>query len=243
MNKAIIFDLDGTIYFENSLAPFVRETLTYLEENNYEIIFFTNNSTKSRNNILEKLVNLGIKTNISRVYTSSFATAKYLSENSINKVYLIGSDDFCNELNSFNVSIVSEQECEAVVVGLDTSLNYEKITKALIAINNGAKLIASNVDPNFPIKDGLLKPGANAIVQAIIGCSGKKVDYIVGKPNTYLLESIVNDFNLDKDNIWVVGDGIESDIAMANNYGCKSFLVHTNNKFLKDFINKLKGER
>lgn len=240
MNKAIIFDLDGTIYFGNTLAPDVLEVLDFLKEDGYEIIFFTNNSSKSRKNILNKLINLGIDTDLSRVYTSSYATTKYLYENKITKVFLIGTEDFETELNSLKIYVVSEEECEAVVVGLDTNFDYNKIAKALIAINNGAKFIVSNVDANFPADKGVLKPGSNAIVGSIIGCSGKEVDYIVGKPNTYLLESIVNDFNLDKDKIWVVGDGIDSDIAMANNYGCKSFLVHTNDKSLKDFINILK---
>lgn len=242
MNKAVIFDLDGTIYFGDSLAPYVLDVLKYLKENNYEVIFFTNNSSKSRDKILNKLMNLGIDTNISRVYTSSYATVKYLYENIIKKVFLIGSEDFKKELNEFNIDTVSEEECEAVVVGLDTKFDYNKIAKALIAINNGKKLIASNIDSNFPIGKGILKPATNAIVGSIVGCSGKEVDYVVGKPNTYLLESIINDFNLNKSKIWVVGDSIDSDIAMANKYGCKSFLVHTNNKSLKDFTKTIKKE-
>jgi len=242
MNKAVIFDLDGTIYFGDNLAPHVSDVLKYLKENNYEIIFFTNNSTKSRMTILKKLNNLGIDTDISRVYTSSYASIKYLSENSVANVFLIGSEDFQKELNDFNINVVSETECDAVVVGLDTNFNYDTISKALIAITNGKKLIVSNIDKNFPIENGVLMPGANAIVGAIIGCSGTEVDCIIGKPNTYLLESIVGDFNLNKNNIWVVGDGIDSDIAMANNYGCKSFLVHSNNKSLKDLIALIEKE-
>lgn len=228
MSKAVIFDLDGTIYFGNKIAPYALEVLDYLEKSGYEIIFFTNNSTKTRENILQKLLSLNIKTNIDRVYTSSYATAKYANENKIHKVFLIGTDDFKSELNKFNIDVVDELTCDAVLIGLDVTFNYNQIAKALRAVNKGAKIIASNVDMNFPIEDNILRPGSNAIVGALLGCSGKKVDYIVGKPNTYLLESIVTDFHLNKNKVWVIGDSLESDIAMANNFDCKSILVDQN---------------
>jgi HAD superfamily hydrolase (TIGR01450 family) len=236
MNKAVIFDLDGTIYFGDKIVPDALEVIEFLKNQNYEIIFLTNNSTKTRKNILLKLKNFGISTNLSRIYTSSYATARYLSENNINKVFLIGTDDFQLELTSCGIECVNEMECEAVVVGLDLKFNYQDIAKALLAVNNGAKIIASNIDRNFPIEKGILRPGTNAIAAALIGCSGKNIDFVVGKPNTYLLKSIINDFQLNKEKIWVVGDSLESDIAMANSFDCKSFLVHKNNNSLKDFI-------
>jgi len=242
MNKSVIFDLDGTIYLGDILIDNVLETINKLKKNNYKIIFFTNNSTKTREEVCFKLVNLGIKTTINEIYTSSYATAKYLSEKQINNVFLIGTEGFKKELKSFNINIVNENRCQAVVIGLDINFNYTTIAKALIAVSNGAKIIASNVDANFPIENGILKPATNSIVSSIVGSSGKNVDYIVGKPNTYLLNIIVNDFKLDKKYIYVVGDSIESDIAMANNYGCKSILVGNNKNNFKDVIKIVLGE-
>lgn len=243
MNKAVIFDLDGTIYYGNTLAHNAIETIQKLKDNGYKVLFFTNNSSKTRQKICDKLMNLGIDTNNKEVYTSSYATAKYLNQEDINNVFLIGTDDFKRELESLGINIVNENVCDAVIIGLDINFNYETISKALVAILNGAKIIASNVDANYPIENGILKPGSNAIVSSIVGSSGKNVDYIVGKPNTYLLEIIVKDFDLDKNTIYVVGDSIDSDIAMANNYGCKSILVDKNKNTLKYIVDIIMGEK
>ena len=236
MNKAVIFDLDGTIYYGNTLAYYANEAIEKLKDLGYEIIFFTNNSSKTREEIYSKLTNLTLDTSLDRVYTSSYATSKYLEEQSIKEVFLIGTNSFKKELDNLNINVVDENNAQAVVVGLDINFNYENISKALIAVNNGAKIIASNIDANYPVENGILKPGSNAIVSSIVGCSGKNVDYVVGKPNTYILETICKDWNLNKENIFVVGDGIDSDIAMANNYGCKSILVGKNQKSLEDVV-------
>lgn len=242
MNKAVIFDLDGTIYYGNTLAYYALEAIKLLEDSGYTVIFFTNNSTKTRKEICNKLICLNVKTEVAKVYTSSYATGKYLKESTLKKVFLIGTESFAQELASFNIEVVDEYSCEAVVVGLDTNFTYNTIAKGLIAICNGSKIIASNADANFPVENGICKPGANAILASLIGASNHQVHYIVGKPNTYLLETICKEWNLHKENIWVIGDMVESDIAMANHYGCRSVLVGRDEKTLEDAIKIILGD-
>ena len=235
MSKCVIFDLDGTIYFGEQIAKYANEILTNLEKLGYEVLFLTNNSTKTREEILEKLQGLNINTSLNKIYTSSYATAKYLDEISIRNIFLIGTEGFKKELNLLNINVVDEAKAEAVVIGLDVKFNYEIISRALIAVNNGSKIIASNKDKNYPIENGVLRPGSNAILASLLGsCDDKEIDFIAGKPNTYLLEIICKDFQLHKDDIYVVGDSLESDIAMADAYGCKSILVGENSNNLKD---------
>lgn len=246
MNKGVVFDLDGTIYCGNEIVPYTLETISELKANDFEIIFFTNNSTKTRLEIFQKLQKLGIETELNRVYTSSFATAKYLNENDMKRVYLIGSEGFKQELNNFTIECVDSCDVEAVIIGLDLDFNYHKISMALEAINKGAKLIVCNRDKNYPIENNVLRPGCNAMVSSILGSCDNKldVDYLVGKPNVYLLESICKDWNLDKNLIYVVGDSEESDIAMAKNFGVNSILVGTNSENkLKDIVNIIQGSR
>jgi len=225
MSRAVIFDLDGTIYYGDELALYAQEVVSHLQSDGYEIIFFTNNSTKTRQEIFEKLISLGLDVSLNKIYTSAYASALYMASQGVKKVFLIGSEGFKQELYLQGVEIVSPLEAEVVLIGMDTTFTYETIAQALLAVENGAKIVASNVDKNFPVEGGILRPGCNAIVASLLGSCDAQLNFIVGKPNSYLLEIIVQDFNLNSKKICVVGDSLESDIAMADNYGCQSILV------------------
>ena len=122
----------------------------------------------------------------------------------------------------------------AVVVGLDPAFSYEKIAMALEAIDNGAKLIVANTDPSYPIENNRRLPGCGAMVGAIVGATGHKPDFHVGKPNVYMLELLCKEHGLSPAEICVVGDSIESDIKMADNFGCKSILFNPKVKKFKE---------
>ncbi|MCD8212697.1 MAG: HAD-IIA family hydrolase [Campylobacter sp.] len=242
MSKAVIFDLDGTVYFGNKIADGVIRVIDALQNNGYNILFFTNNSTKSRAYILEKLLKLGIQTELKKIYTSSYATVIFLKEHGINDIFLIGSNDFNEEIMNEGIRIVDENHCNAVVVGLDINFNYYTLSKGLLAVKRCKRVIASNIDKNYPVENNIIKPGANAMVSALLGSIGSNVSLdVIGKPNCYMLEILCKDWQLDKRHIYVVGDSIESDIAMANNFGCKSILVG-NNMALADIKNIILGD-
>ena len=41
-------------------------------------------------------------------------------------------------------------------MGIDRKIDYEKLTKACIAVQNGANLIGTNEDIKFPTENGFL---------------------------------------------------------------------------------------
>lgn len=55
-----LFDCDGVLWLGDHLLPSIPETLSLLKEKNKQVIFVTNNSTKSRNDYLKKFEKLGI---------------------------------------------------------------------------------------------------------------------------------------------------------------------------------------
>ena len=239
MNKAVVFDLDGTIYFGSKIADFALQTIDELQSNGYNVLFFTNNSTKTRVEILDKLIHMGIRTTVDKIYTSSYASAIFLQRENVKNVFLVGSHGFESELKNIGVNIVDEYNCEAVVIGLDLNFNYEILSRALIALQKSRRIIVANTDKNFPVENGLLRPGANAMLSAILGSIDEEIKLdIVGKPNPFMFEILCKDWGLDKQHIVVVGDRIESDMAMAKNFNCKGILVG-NNITLLDVKNKI----
>ena len=240
MKKAVIFDLDGTIYYSDHIIEGVFEVLHKLQSQHIQTLFFTNNSSKNREDIYKKLIGLNIKCHLNQVYNSTYATALYLKHHKFDKVFLIGSESFKQEIERLAISLVKPHEAQAVVVGLKTDFSYDDISQGLNAVRHNAKLIVTNVDKNFPVSKTEVKPGCNAIVSSIIGSCHKKIEpIIIGKPQTYILESICSDWNLNKNDIIVVGDSMESDIEMANRYGCDSLLVGESGVNIKYVLEKV----
>ncbi|MEE9119632.1 MAG: HAD-IIA family hydrolase [Calditrichia bacterium] len=224
--KLFAFDLDGTLYMgENAVAGAV-ELIDYLREK-YQVVFFTNNSSRTGRQVYEKLNRLGIKCKLDEVYTSSSATVLYLKESDIDNLYVVGSDGFRSELEGNGLRIVDNDSAKNLVVGFDFDFNYKKIATALSVLLKGGKFIVCNEDGFFPVGKNRYMPGCGAMVGAIAASADKRPDFIVGKPNTYILSKISKAFGREHHEIMVVGDSHESDIMMALNYNSKAILINS----------------
>ena len=233
--KLFAFDLDGTLYIGEKAITGASELINTLREK-YQVVFFTNNSSKTTIEVHEKLCKLGIKCGLNEIYTSSYAAAQYLQENNLNNVYVIGSKSFCQELTEKGIKLTDNDLADHVVVGLDTNFHYNKIAIALTILQKGGRFIACNEDASFPVGKKNRMPACGAMTGALEVSSGRRPDFIVGKPNTYILSKIATDFACDHDNIIVVGDSYESDIQMAKNANIRSILVSNKNIYDKNVL-------
>lgn len=230
MIKAIVFDLDGTIYFGENVTDGALDVINALGKN-YQIFYLTNNSGKMRREIISKLNKMGFMATAQNTYCGSYAISSYLAENKITPVYLIGTGGLASDITSCGIRIENSSDVSAVVVGIDQLFSYEKIRMALEAIDKGAKLIVANVDSSYPVENNRRMPGCGAMVGAIVAATGHAPDFHIGKPNTYLLELLCREHGFLPKEICVVGDMPESDILMAVNFGCQSILFDPEDAF------------
>ena len=194
-----------------------------------EIFYVTNNSAKSREEIASKLVGFSINVDVDHIYSSSCATAVYLADLpgiTQKRILAIGSDGLKNEIRNQGLCLVEEPPCDFLVVGYDVNFSYEKICIGLDAILGGARFVACNLVANYPGEGKKLKPGCSAMVSAIEAASQKKPDVVIGKPNVHMIERLAIKHSLKPDEIVMVGDSVEYDIAMAKHFGCHSVFLN-----------------
>ncbi|EGC35089.1 hypothetical protein DICPUDRAFT_152608 [Dictyostelium purpureum] len=241
-----IFDCDGVLWLGSTIVEKAVETLQYLRALKKDIKFVTNNSTKTREQFMEKIKSYGIECYLNEIYGSSFGTAIYLNKIGFNnkKVFIIGEYGLQKELNDQNIQTVKEvtrlndgidnvqniqveSDIGAVVVGMDTCLTYQKAVYAHKAIvENNALFIATNTDTSYPIKNGKSIPGAGSIV-SMISTSTAKQPIIIGKPETLLLDLIIEKDKLNRERTCMIGDRLDTDILFGINGNIKTLLVLT----------------
>lgn len=238
MMIGIIFDMDGVIYRGKEAVDGVKEVIEFLKSNKIPFVFLTNNSTRNARMYREKLREMGIEVEEERIITSGYATAQYLKRHfEKGNVFVIGGDGLREEIKSIEWPIITLEEVrekwkeiEYVVVGLDPKLTYEKLKYGCLAIRNGAKFIGTNPDTTYPSEEGIL-PGAGSIIAAL-KVSTEKEPLIIGKPNEPVFEVVKEKLNADE--IWVVGDRLDTDIAFAKKIGAKAIMVLTGVNTLED---------
>lgn len=222
--KCIIFDLDGTIYFGNQLANKANEVIAKARELYKNVFFVTNNSARTREQILDKLLNLGIDVKLEELITSSFAIAKYLKTNKYQEIHCIGTADLKKEIEKAGIQTTSKNP-QAVVVGYDPNFKLDDINELANINLQDYKLIIANKERNYPKENGYIVAGAGPIVSAVETLLNKTTDVIIGKPNTEMLQIAISNLNIQPNEICVVGDSYNSDIKMAQSYGAKGILI------------------
>jgi 4-nitrophenyl phosphatase len=127
----------------------------------------------------------------------------------------------------FKEGFISDNlNAKIVVAGLDKKISYNKIHLASKLVRKGAILIGTNPDKIFP-SDRDFKPGAGTIIQAIKTASYDAKSINIGKPNPYFVNTAVRYLGLEKKNVILIGDQLETDILAANNSNIASILINT----------------
>lgn len=232
MKKAFLIDMDGVIYTGDVLIPGADDFINTLLEREIPFRFITNNSQRTRLDIATKLNRMGIRVKSSHVFTSAVATAKYLSKQRPGgTAYVIGEGGLLTALHDERYAIV-DRDPDYVVVGEGRFLNMENIDRAVDMVYKGAKLIATNMDPNCPTIDGI-RPGCGAFVAMVERATGKKA-FSVGKPNPVMLRMARKEMDVRTDETVAIGDMMSTDILGGVQMGYKTILVLTGATKLED---------
>ncbi|MCB0742376.1 MAG: HAD-IIA family hydrolase [Ignavibacteriae bacterium] len=232
-----IFDLDGTIYLDDKIIPNVDKVVNKLKAINKKIVFVSNKTTGSIADYHKLLNSNGLKVSKEQILSSTIIIKKYLSKNfNKKKYYAIAEKKFIKEINSGgNIFCDDPEKIDIVIVTLDRTLNYSKLEIAANALDNGAKFFAANIDSTCPVEAGEILD-AGSTISALEKRTKVKLQKHFGKPSKYMFEETMELLKLPPEKCLIIGDRLETDIAMANKFGIDSALVLTGvSKDIKNF--------
>ena len=222
--EAFVLDQDGTIYLEYQSFPWTSEFLQGLTSRGKNFLFLSNNSSKSRQEHIQKLGGYGIDVTPSFILSSGDATIEYLlSLPNSRDIYLLATPNVEKDFMDAGFNIDAPKP-NFVVLAYDLTFTFEKLDKACRYIRNGIPFIATHEDNNWMIGPQDHRPDVGALAAAIT-TSTKINPKFIGKPNIEMVNAFTRRLGVDKSKIAIVGDRLNTDIRMGYDNDILSFLV------------------
>src|SRR5262249_31321542 len=222
-----LIDMDGVIYRGHQLIPGANEFIQELRTQEIPFLFLTNNSQRTRRDVAIKLQRLGMDVEEEHVFTCAMATARFLAHQKPGgTAYVIGEGGLMTALHSNGYAIV-DRDPDYVVVGEGRTFSFEMVEAALNMLVKGAKLVATNLDPNCPTQSGT-RPGCGAVVAMLEAASGLRA-FSVGKPSPVMMRAARKELGLTADQTIIIGDTMDTDILGGVQLGSRTILVLSGN--------------
>ncbi|MFM9025534.1 MAG: HAD-IIA family hydrolase [Planctomycetaceae bacterium] len=215
--------MDGVIYRGSELIPGADRFVRDLLDLRIPFLFLTNNSQRTRRDVVAKLRRLGIDVDESHIFTCAMATARFLAaQKPAGTAYVIGEGGLLQALHQNGYAVV-DSDPDYVVVGEGRAVTYEMMETAVRLVLRGAKLIATNLDPNCPTQAGL-RPGCGAVVAMLETATGRRA-LSVGKPSPVMMRMARSELGVDASRTTMIGDTMETDILGGVQLGFRTILV------------------
>jgi len=223
MNKGFLIDMDGVIYGGNHLISGADKFISALQKRNIPFLFLTNNSQRTPRDVVIKLSGLGIEVEEDNVFTSAIATGWFLARlKPEGTAYVLGEGGLINSLHEHGYALVT-QNPDFVVVGEGRNFTLEMVNHAVDMILDGAKLIATNLDPS-PKTKGWTNLGIKSVVAMIEEATGVKA-FSVGKPSPVMMRVARKKLGLETVNTTIIGDTMDTDILGGIQMGYRTILT------------------
>jgi len=231
----LLIDMDGVIYRSSQLIPGADLFINSLRERGVPFLFLTNNSQRTRRDIAAKLQRMGVHAGPEHVFTCAMATARFLaSQKPGGTAYVLGETGLTTALHTNGFAIV-DKDPDYVVVGEGRTYTFEMLEHATNLVLGGAKLVATNMDPNCPTSSGT-RPGCGAVVKLLEEATGRQA-FSVGKPSPIMMRAARKELGLDADHTFMIGDTMSTDVLGGVQLGYHTILVLSGGTRRKDIGN------
>ena len=226
--RHVVLDMDGTIYLGDRLFEPTLPLLALLKKLGVGVTFITNNSSRSRAEYVAHLQKMGIPVAADAVVVSTHATIHHLRQAlpDVRRLFVLGTPGLHEDFRLAGFEVV-DQSPEAVVVGFDRTLVYERLCRAAYFISQGLPYVATHPDRICPTDEATVLPDCGAIISLLETATGRRPDAIPGKPSPAMLHEVMHRQNLQPAEVAMIGDRLYTDVRMARDAGVLAVLTLT----------------
>jgi len=223
--RHLALDMDGTLYRGKRLFDATLPFLERLRRLGIGYTFLTNNTSLGKADYVEKLERLGIRATEEEIGTPADTTIAYLRDQlpQVIALAVLGTPSLCGQFEAAGFEMTWDAP-QAVVVGFDTTLTYDRLCRAAYWINAGLPYLATHPDLVCPTDEPTVLVDCGALTACLSAATGRE-PVVLGKPDPAMLRTLCRTRELALEEVAMVGDRIYTDVAMAQRAGVLSVLV------------------
>ena len=221
--KALLLDLDGTLYFRGAQIPNAQRTLETLRKMDFGLRFLTNTDSKTAETLQREVAAMGLAVEEEEVFSAVSAGLHFLRRHPDKRSYCLVSQELTAAFAPF---LAEEGAVDYVVVGdCRDSVSYATLNTAFRHVMAGAEILALQRGRYFVSEDGY-NLDTGAFVQLLEYGSGKAAR-VLGKPSADFFRFAIRHIGCSPEEAVVIGDDVTTDIAGARAVGALCVLVRT----------------
>jgi HAD superfamily hydrolase (TIGR01458 family) len=218
--EGLLVDLDGTLYVGDEPVEGAREAIDELKSFGFIIRYVTNTTRKPRRAVREHLCSLGFEVEETEIFTPAMAAAGLIGDRSC---FPLVDESLLEDLGG--ITLTQDHPDHVLIGDLGEDFTYDRLNAAFRCLMDGAELIALQRNRYWRKKDGLALD-AGPFVTALEYASGKTAT-VVGKPEKSFFLLALADLGLESQEVAMVGDDAEADVAGAQAAEIRGILVKT----------------
>jgi NagD protein len=220
-----LIDMDGVLVREERMIPGADAFVAALERAGRRFLILTNNSLYTPRDLAARLAASGLRVPEDSIWTAALATARFLDQQrSGGSAYVIGEAGLTTALHEVGYTL-AERDPDYVVLGETRAYSFERITRGIRLIANGARFIAANPDPTGPGPEGIV-PATGSVAALISRATGVE-PYFVGKPNPLMMREALRAIDAHSEATAMIGDRMDTDVVAGMEAGLHTILVLT----------------
>ena len=221
--SAFLIDLDGVIYVQEKPIPGAIEAIRYIQQKNIPHRFVTNTTSHSRQQLTQRLAQVGIELTQDQLFTAPVAAAEYLRNLGNTRCYFYTNLNIIEEFGG--LERVESNPTHVVIGDVGEGFTYESMNQVFNMIHDSAEIVALQKN-RFWVTKGGLKLDAGAFIAALEYATGKEAR-VFGKPSAAFFQQACVSLGLQASSVMMIGDDLKADIEGAAAAGLRTLFVRT----------------
>ena len=221
--KAVVFDLDGTLYLSGRPYPKAVKTVCRVAKQ-VPVYYLSNNTSKSPVFYENRLKVMGLPLADDAIISALYLSLDAIHEEGIKNVFFFANPEvtewFAAQDPTLNLR-PDVKDTELVLIAYHNSFDYRELCELSFRVQRKIPFWVTHTDFVCPDANGPV-PDIGSFIALLKTAYGVEPERSFGKPNPAMLSGLLKKFKPEE--ILFVGDRLYTDFELAKRSGCRFVL-------------------